>query len=212
MDRAGWYSFLQRWSTKLLESGLYPSDLLQSFIASSWLGFPGASDEQIVQAETRLGVTLPPSYRTFLGVSNGWHIADLLTERLWSAEEIEWFATRHQDWIDAWAEAGQLAATQYGEQSPVSDESYLIYGKDQNTNATFRQEYLQTALEISTNSPDSSAIYLLNPRIVDSDGEWEAWFFADWLPGAYRYRSFESLMVSLYDDVDRRIANEQPQP
>jgi hypothetical protein len=31
---------------------------------------------------------------------------------------------------------------------------------------------------------------LLNPEIVTPEGEWETWFFANWLPGATRYRSF----------------------
>src|SRR5262249_28866812 len=31
---------------------------------------------------------------------------------------------------------------------------------------------------------------LLNPMVVWPDGEWEAWFFANWLPGAARYPSF----------------------
>jgi len=35
-----------------------------------------------------------------------------------------------------------------------------------------RPEYLRTALEISTDKPDIESIYLLNPRIVSSDGEW----------------------------------------
>jgi hypothetical protein len=30
--------------------------------------------------------------------------------------------------------------------------------------------------------------------VVFADGEWEAWFFANWLPGASRYRSFAEMM------------------
>jgi len=32
---------------------------------------PGATEDEIVAAEARLGVTLPPSYRSFLAVSQG---------------------------------------------------------------------------------------------------------------------------------------------
>jgi len=42
-------------------------------VASGWLGFPGATEAETAAAEAHLGVTLPPSYRAFLRVSNGWH-------------------------------------------------------------------------------------------------------------------------------------------
>ena len=51
-------------------------------------------------------------------------------------------------------------------------------------------------LEISDES--DSAIYLLNPEVVTAEGEWEAWLFANWLPGASRYRSFAELMEAEY--------------
>ncbi|MER6977287.1 hypothetical protein [Streptomyces carpinensis] len=41
-------------------------------------------------------------------------------------------------------------------------------------------------------------VYLLNPCVVTSDGEWEAWYLAHWLPGAVRYRSFWDLMNDEY--------------
>ena len=44
----------------------------------------------------------------------------------------------------------------------------------------------------------TSAIYLLNPKVVTKDGEREAWFFANWLPGTIRYRSFRDLMKAEY--------------
>jgi hypothetical protein len=47
-------------------------------------------------------------------------------------------------------------------------------------------------LEISDTG--DAAILLLNPEVVSDEGEWEAWFFASWLPGAGRFRSFEELM------------------
>jgi hypothetical protein len=40
-------------------------------VAAGWLGEPGATDEEISSAEHRLGMRLPPSYRSFLAVSNG---------------------------------------------------------------------------------------------------------------------------------------------
>ena len=56
-----------------------------------------------------------------------------------------------------------------------------------------REEYLQTALEISSDSDDGD-IYLLIPEVINLEGEWEAWHFGNKLPGANRYRSFYELM------------------
>ena len=75
----------------------------------------------------------------------------------------------------------------------VSDEKYLVYGEEQEQDI-MRVEYLQTALEISDTG--DAAILLLNPQILTMEGEWEAWFFASWLPGAKRYPSFWDMMQS----------------
>jgi hypothetical protein len=44
----------------------------EAMLASKWLGYPGATESQIVAAETRLGKIFPPDYRQFLALSNGW--------------------------------------------------------------------------------------------------------------------------------------------
>lgn len=193
MNLAEWRHFLAQWSREAARLDGYPTDHSRSPLAPGWLGYDGATEEQIIRAELRLAVTLPPSYRTFLKASNGWRFVDSVISKLWSIEEIEWFTMRHHDWIDQWMEG--VVAYLPGTWS-VSDEDYFVYGDKQDGTLTFRDQYLQAALEISPNDPDTSAIYLLNPKILTPEGEWEAWFFANWLPGAYRYRSFEDLMVA----------------
>lgn len=47
-----------------------------------------------------------------------------------------------------------------------------------------RPSYLKTALAISKDG--DSSIYLLIPEVQDTNGEWEAWHFANWMPGAER--------------------------
>ena len=42
-------------------------------------------------------------------------------------------------------------------------------------------------------------ILLINPARINAEGEWEAWDFATWYPGAYRYRSFDDLVAALAD-------------
>ena len=202
MSTFDWVGFLRRWSEEIIEQTYnqqpqWPMEVL----ATKWLGVSGATEDQITQAEARLGTTLPPSYREFLKASNGWRATTPFIERLWSTEEIEWFSSRRQDWInqhiERYRKASHLESNGHLERPTVPDEEYFVYGDNQDCR-TLRIEYLQTALEIS--DIGDSAIYLLNPEVVTTDGEWEAWFLADWLPGADRYPSFQALMQAEYQN------------
>ncbi|MBV8608107.1 MAG: hypothetical protein JO034_11700 [Singulisphaera sp.] len=74
---------------------------------------------------------------------------------------------------------------------PSSDEEYFIYGEGQAT-TTMRSEYLHSVLCIPDGTDEAD--YLLNPKVIFPDGEWEAWKFAHWYPGAVRTRSFREMM------------------
>jgi len=168
-----WAAFLREWSAELVANEEIAQNLAPEVKASGWLGFPGASDEQIGRAEARLGKPLPPSYRGFLKASNGWRATGFFVDRLWSTDGIEWFRVRHQEWIADW----QRGAAKYPLQDLDSD-----------------GHYLPSVLEIS--DIGDSAIYLMSAQIVAADGEWQAWFFSNWNPGAVRHRSFQELMVA----------------
>jgi SMI1/KNR4 family protein SUKH-1 len=188
-----WQPFLEKWSQEIIEAGEYP-ELPPEVVASGWLGFPGATEEQITQAEARLGVGLPPSYRDFLKVTNGWRQTGTFIWRMWSTEEMEWFSVRNHQWVNAYLRPWGIFSTPPKNPS-IPDDEYFVYGDHQDP-ARFRPEYLRTALEISEEG--DSAIYLLNPKVVTPDGEWEAWFFANWNPGADRFRSFAEMMQAEY--------------
>lgn len=185
-----WESHIREWSRKRIEAldDEQKAELPLEVQESGWLGYPGATEEQIANAEARLGVTFPPSYREFLLVSNGCRSLSRYAIRFYSTEEVDWFAVRNQDWIDAW----QVL-------DPVPDEKYLVYGEEQDC-IDIRPEYMQTALEISSDC--DGYIYLLNPKVITADGEWEAWDFGSKLPGAYRYRSFRELMEYVFNNPD----------
>ncbi|HEY9834280.1 MAG TPA: SMI1/KNR4 family protein [Stenomitos sp.] len=216
MNSFNWESFLRQWSRELLESITDNLEKLPSeVIESKWLGYPGATEKQIARAEARLGMALPPSYREFLKVTNGWRQTTPFIYRLWSTEDIEWFSVRHQDWINAFVE-------RYGNSSlnldlsgngrlvtpSIPDADYLIYGDEQDC-SKLRVEYLHKVLEIS--DIGESTVYLLNPQVMTEDGEWEAWFFGDWLPGADRYRSFQDMMLAEYENfLELRENSSQP--
>jgi hypothetical protein len=211
MGAFDWESFLRQWSQDILESmtdeekRYLPSEVL----VSGWLGYPGATEAEIASAELRLGVKLPPSYREFLKVTNGWRQTaskhDNFNHRFWSIEDIEQFSVRHSRWISAFAERTNhidvmldsefQELNDHWEPVGIADDDYFVYGHDQDPR-NIRPEYLRTAIEISDVGFDS--IYLLNPRVITPEGEWEAWFFADYLPGADRYRSFREMMAAEY--------------
>jgi hypothetical protein len=179
-----WNDLLKRWSRDVLASRERAARLPPNVAASGRLGYPAAGPDALRQAEARLGIDLPPSYRQFLAASNGWHTGNRAIPELWPLEQIEWFRVNNQEWIDAYVET---------DEGSISDSDYFVYGKGQDP-ALFRSNYLESALQISPEGDE--AVYLLNPKVTTPDGEWEAWFFANWLPGARRYRSFWELMAA----------------
>ena len=185
MDRDSWAVFLEPWAAAAVQKtgdNPRPGPL-------AGLGFPPASEAQLTAAEHRLGTRLPPSYRSFLECTNGLkqpqEFLGASGGHFWPVEDLDWFRTRNMEWIEAY---------NY-DPYQVPDSLYDVYG-DQQDCVHFRAEYLYDCLELSHDG--DSAIYLLNPRIVTADGEWEAWFFANWHPGAVRYRSFAELMRAHY--------------
>ena len=111
---------------------------------------------------------------------------------MWSAEHIEWLRRASPAFIAAWMDGARSC----GSPRAVPDERYFVYGEAQDAVA-IRDEYLQDALQIS--AWGDAAVYLLNPRVVTAAGEWEAWFFATWIPGAHRYRTFWDLMCAEHE-------------
>lgn len=203
MTQFDWKSLLTEFSLKLIQYDMEISNQLRNngsivearitpkLRESRWLGYAGATDEQIFKAETRLGRQFPPSYREFLKVSNGWRNSDWTDLQLWSTEEVNWFSTNNQDWIDGWKPTENCTIP------TVPDEQYFVYGEAQDC-VYLRCEYLQNALEISSDSGDGD-IFLLIPNVVFENGEWEAWHLGRKLPGASRYRSFYELMLKVVE-------------
>src|SRR6266403_1691442 len=153
--------------------------------AQEWPGSPAASEEEFLAAETRLKVKLPPSYRAFLGASNGWRNASRAVPVLRPVEKIRWFKREHRDWAQAYLDPMQ-------NEEPIlpAERDYFNYSQEDSVN--FEVKHLAHTLCIS--EVGDSAVLLLNSMVVWPDGEWEVWFFANWLPGATRYLSFADWM------------------
>jgi hypothetical protein len=184
LARFAWRPFLERYSRDLLADEAIRRELPGQVVASGWMGFAPATARELSELEDRLQTKLPTSYREFLATTNGWRETGSFIWQILPAAKVDWFRTENQDWIDAYVEPA-------GGYPPLPLEEHLVYGPRQD-NCRFRVQFLQSALQIS--AVGDSAVYLLNPEVRTRSGEWEAWFFATWAPGADRYRSFRELM------------------
>ena len=187
-----WRDLLQRWSDEWLDPVLHEQERHEPFPAevraARWLGGPGAAPGELTELEERLGTALPPSYRQFLQISDGW--LDTTTEigRLLPARDVGRVRDVDPELAGDWG--GDRGGTD------VPDEEYFVYGDEQDPCA-IRTGYLSDMLKVS-HTPGAGDVYLLNPHVVTPAGEWEAWYLAHWLPGAVRYRSFWDLMNDEY--------------
>lgn len=189
MPEADWNKLLRNWSDRLITAD-DGAELPPQARQKCWLGLPGATDEQIAALEERLKIPLPPSYRAFLKLTNGWLKLDQAIDCVRSVENVRWFRDENKDWIAAFD-----LPTPYGEREDVPDKEYFSYAAPQD----FRCNHLKATLQIS--DVGDAAVLLLNPQVIDAQGEWEAWFLATWLPGAHRFRSFWEMMECRFNQA-----------
>jgi hypothetical protein len=164
LDVAEWREYLSGYSAEFLASdylraaeadGRAPYLVSPAQRAAGWCGYEPASEQKLAEAEHRLGVRLPPSYRHFLLASDGWS-----TIRYWysgidllGAGQIGWFPDLAPELLEAWAEldffAGELAV-------------------------------LRRCLLISSDDGGSGGHWLLHAASITGSGEWQAY---EWWPG-----------------------------
>ena len=197
-------ALLQEISRVQLEDSRISETVRGDKIPAEWLGEPGATEAEITSAELRLGVRLPPCYRRFLTESNGFDHIGPFIYRLYNTSEIEWFRVRNPDWINAY----QNPIDKKPEEEDITREEHLANPDD---SVRFRTAYLSSCLQISEEG--DSAVVLLNPEVVNDDGEWETWLFANWYPGARRYPSFIAYVISELESINSlRAARDQRRP
>jgi hypothetical protein len=169
-----WTVWLRQFSAELIErvdldqpDAFRHEAVTAARISTGWLGEPGLEETELAALETRLGVALPPSYRSFLAASNGFLFPGLIIPRLLTGGEVAWYRAVDPETVAIWGSTAE----------PGSPESQL-----------------GDCLAISERELIGTAILLLNPLVRDAGGEWEALYLAHWIPGANRYRSFQELL------------------
>lgn len=186
MTQFDWHTLMISWNAHLVVHPDIEEYIDVTELQHQWLGFPGATEAQLVHLESRLATTLPPSYRAFLTYTNGWRFLTFTIENIYSTENVTWFIDRYPRIVQAWMSMPAL---------DIPDSRYYVYDEYQRE-IDIRPAYLSSCLLISDIT--DAAMLLLNPCVVTGDGEWEAWLLASWLPGAHRYRSFWDLMQAEY--------------
>ncbi|MFB7247343.1 SMI1/KNR4 family protein [Streptomyces populi] len=168
-----WTEFLGRWQAEWVPRAGRDEDGGQSAVP---LGRPGADEAEIAVAEERLGRRLPPSYREFLAVSDGWHVDQTAgIYQLGGVADIDWCRDPH----------GMTAVYQENLGDNPSEEDVRLAGM------------WQRALRLETDSDMSDA--LLDPGDRDEDGEWALYVYKGW-SGEFpdRYPSFRAYMEAMY--------------
>ncbi|MEU7579915.1 SMI1/KNR4 family protein [Streptomyces sp. NPDC041068] len=172
-----WRGFLTRWSEEWV-GACDPDDLRaddEEAHRTRWLGFPPATPARIAALEERLGHRMPPSYRAFLEVTDGWRHAGGFVYLLAGTERAQW----HED------------------DAEIAD----IFQEDLEEDAT-REEILEATiwtrgLELAVESDVVDV--MLDPEDVDEHGEWAVYTWAPWRgSGPERFASFWEFMQDAY--------------
>ncbi|MFG2884790.1 SMI1/KNR4 family protein [Streptomyces sp. NPDC048297] len=173
-----WRSFLLRWSGEWADSlpdGKTRSEDDVTARRSRWLGFPPASAERIAAMEERLGQRMPPSYREFLKVSDGW---------------------RHAGGF-VWLLAGTADARWHDNESGLADifEEYL--DEDAGPEARRDVDLWRRGLQLDV---ESDVVHvLMDPEDMDEDGEWAVYTWAAWRAAPpERHANFLEFMRDMY--------------
>ncbi|MFD7069095.1 SMI1/KNR4 family protein [Streptomyces sp. NPDC059913] len=173
-----WQPFLLRWSAEWADS--LTDDETRSADDEAarrarWLGFPPASEERIAAVEKRLGRRLPPSYREFLRISDGWQHAGGFVWLLAGSAEVHW----HND------------------ESGLADifEEYL--DEDSDPEEWREAGVWRRGLRIDV---EADAMYVvLDPEDVDENGEWAVYSWASWRAAPpERYADFAAFMREMH--------------
>ncbi len=220
---------LREWDGLLLRVSEGERDEIARPVREAGTVLRGPADESaVVELEARLGVALPPSYRSFLlrsdgawaqpgwGLVGSYHPPDtgngLAGLGLLDAAQVGWFRDREPSYVADWTLGPSLDGLpgHPAFRPPVREVQYLDHERSAEEN---KVGHLWYALQVSSDF-DGYTI-LLNPLVVDPSGEWEAWDFGSKTLGGTRYPSFSSLLAAdlrqLRQQLDRRAMTVGPE-
>ncbi|MFD7551684.1 SMI1/KNR4 family protein [Streptomyces sp. NPDC059816] len=176
--RFDWRPFLLKWSGEWADCPRDNETRSEQDAAAErarWLGFPPASEERIVAMEARLGRRMPPSYREFLKVSDGWQHAGGFVWLLAGTAEARW----HDD--------------AYG----LADMFEEHVDEDAEPEERRGAEVWRHGLQLDVESDATRLV--MDPDGVGEDGEWAVYSWASWrAKPPRRYPSFSAFMQDMH--------------
>ncbi|WP_217255054.1 SMI1/KNR4 family protein [Streptomyces sp. AC602_WCS936] len=173
-----WRTFLLEWSGEWADcppGGETRDEEDEAARRSRWLGFPPADEERIAAAEARLGRRLPPSYREFLLVSDGWRHAGGFVWLLAGTAEVRW----HDD------------------ASGLADTFEEDLDEDSTPQERREADIWRRGLQLDVQS--DATYVLMDPEDVDEDGEWAMYTWAGWRAAPpERHANFREFMRDMH--------------
>lgn len=183
-----WQQFIQEWSDEFFiylsqeDEELYKKyETEEQALRRGSLGYPPATEKQIVEAEERLGFILPASYKAFLRVSNGLlipyfdadHCNLLPVEKIGLLSEV----------------CGMVYETLIKTSIPkVSEETYRIFTEEDDE---IRTQDINKCIAISERV--DCGIYVMNPGFSVIPEEYETCSYL-FRAVSRRFPSFEVMM------------------
>jgi hypothetical protein len=199
--RQWWLKIIQESHLLLSTSPVYEHlRAHESALESVTIG--GASDLAINALEQRIGRSLCWSYRELLLAADGpIRMAPSIGELL-TASAVDLYCRRAPDLVsvlmDNWKRS-YLDSDRYFDYDPQTGRA---------ANMNYHGDHLDRVVEIT--SEEDEITILLDPLVVCSTGEWEAWFFGPGrLQGAFRYRSLPELAADRLR-IDTDLARSGP--
>ncbi len=205
-----WRDLLSAMNQLVLECGLseeVPEDVLKR----GWLGEPPAAEEAIAAAELRLGLTLPPSFKAFYRVSNGWHWPHPDVRMILAVEGIERLGDSNNKNIAAFVDGslyqlyymtkGHEAAERLGHHA-ASELGLEVAAELLPPDDPLRN--VAAMVEISLEEPPmSEALMLLDPTNASADGEMQVLLSSNWTVGLPSEGNFWEFMKKGRDALAR---------
>ncbi|MET9491621.1 SMI1/KNR4 family protein [Nocardia sp. NPDC006630] len=165
-----WRPWLELWSEERIAT-CDPGDLDPEVAQQRWLGYPPATEADVAAVEQRLGLRLPPSYRSFLLTTDGWRHAGEFVWKMRDTTNLGWLRELEPSW-ESWADLVSEA--------PV----------DAPGNPFTRGLLISLHADVG--------VLFLDPADRDENGEWAAYSVFSWGEFPRRFPSFTALMESEY--------------
>jgi hypothetical protein len=175
LEHLGWTELLRRWSGEAIaHADAVGLEVTPQMRASGWIGAPPASAADIATVQARLERSLPPSYRAFLAITDGWPVLSFDFGRVRPVAELDWVANTSPGLYEV------VCADHGYEWPPDSDDGPPLMNR---------------ALLLGTGPDD----FLYDTGRIDADGEWATTCWTSWYPGAGNQRpTFRAGLVAHY--------------